>query len=165
MNAIILKAKKQPYLILGGFTVVLALLALFELIQGVLSPATPEFLWQWITGSLLVIALTYQWYLFYLRQTQRTQHARFHYLAHRWVGVTATGVFALHAISAGHMWTSALAIVFVLTAITGILNREIIPYPQRWMYLVWFWVHMTLSTVMIPLVLIHIWVALLYQGT
>ncbi len=129
MNAIILKAKKQPYLAGAVIAILLALAAVLEQLQGVLKPHSPKFLWQVLTGLLLMVFVFYQWFLLYLRQTNRTQKMRFHYLTHRWVGVGATLLFAFHVISAGHMWTSALAIVFILTAITGILNREIISYP------------------------------------
>jgi|GEM_PF-1119353 len=164
MNAIILKAKKQPYLIFGIFAIGLALAAVLEQLQGYVKPEVPKFLWQVITGVLLVVIVIYQWVLLYLRQTKRMKQMRFHYATHRWAGVSATVLFALHAISAGHMWTSALAIVFILVALTGILNREIIKYPKQWMYLAWFSVHIALSFIMLPLIAVHIWVALLYQG-
>lgn len=165
MNAIILKAKEQPYLVFAIVAITLAVAALLEQLQGLLKPGNPKFMWQVTTGIGLVTAVSYQWYLLYLRQTQQTKQMRFHYLSHRWVGVSATVLFAFHATSAGHMWTSALAVVFILVAITGILNREIIPYPKQWMYLAWFWVHITLSFIMLPLIAVHIWVALLYQGS
>ncbi|KAB7613787.1 hypothetical protein F9L33_10480 [Amylibacter sp. SFDW26] len=165
MNAIVLKAKKQPYLIFAIFAIVVALAALMQQLQGFLKPNVPKFTWQVISGTALVIVISYQWFLLYLRQTQRTKQMRFHYLAHRWIGVMTVLLFAFHAISAGHMWTSALVIVFILTAITGVLNREIISYPKHWMYLTWFWVHISLSFIMLPLIAVHIWVALLYQGS
>ena len=165
MNTIILKAKKLPYLVFALIAIILALAALLEQLQGFLKPNIPKFLWQVVTGAGLITAVSYQWYLLYLRQIQQTKQMRFHYLSHRWVGVSATVLFATHAISAGHMWTTALAVVFILVAITGILNREIIPYPKQWMYLAWFWVHITLSFIMLPLIVVNIWVALLYQGS
>lgn len=163
MNAVLLVARKRTYLIWALFGFVVVGFALSNRITGELMPEDWQFVWQISTGLLLFLALGYQWILLVLRLT-RPHIQRPHYLAHRWVGVGATFLFAVHAVRFGYNWTSWLAIVFILSAATGVLNKEVIPYKSRTLYLVWFWFHITLAFMLIPLVLIHIWVALAYEG-
>ena len=74
-----------------------------------------------------------------------------------------TYLFALHAVRMGHTWMTLLSVVFFLIALTGVLNREVLRYRQNWIYLVWLSAHIGLSAMMVPLVALHVWVALAYQ--
>ncbi len=150
------------YFVCGFFGVVLiACFSGMELWFNLL-PGESHFLWQVITGFLLAALLVYQWVLLYVRVFGG--NVRRFYQAHRWVGVICTILFALHAFSFGYGWTNTLAIVFCLSAVTGLLNREIFSYRSVWMYKLWYWSHITLSINLIPLVAVHIWVALAYEG-
>jgi hypothetical protein len=114
-----------------------------------------------VTGISLLSALGFQWYL--LRKRWLKTMTRFDLVMHRWIGVLATFFFALHAARVGHSWMIVLTIVFVLTALTGLMNKEVMKYPQRWMYLLWLGLHISLSTIMLPMIAVHVWVALAYQ--
>lgn len=122
-------AKRQVYVIVGLFG--LALIAVF-LTTGVLLRTLSEdtiSIYQVITGVSLTLLITYQWVLLFVRVFGGNIQS--HYKAHRWVGVAVTILFAFHPISFGHGWTNTLTVVFCHSAITGLLNREIIVYRKR----------------------------------
>jgi len=163
MTALVSTLRQRPYVLLGCLALALGLLGLAQVTRGWLTPAEVSFWWQSATGAALLTAMLYQWVVFFQRLTGDTSRARTHYLAHRWVGVGATFLFALHAVRLGHTWMTALAILFMLVALTGLLNREVVRYPKQWMYLVWLGTHTLLSALMVPLIVVHVWVALAYQ--
>ena len=163
MSTLVATVRQRPYVIAGLLALALVGLALAQVTRGWLTPEQVNFWWQSVTGTALLTAMVYQWVVFFQRLTGQSSNARTHYLAHRWVGVGATFLFALHAVRLGHMWMTALAVLFVLVAVTGLLNREIIKYPKQWMYLVWLGTHTLLSAMMVPLIAVHVWVALAYQ--
>jgi len=68
----------------------------------------------------------------------------------------------VYAARSGYTWMSAVTIIFFLIAITGILNKEILRFKTRNGYLIWLALHIGLSVSILPLILVHIWVALAY---
>lgn len=163
MTALIATARRQPYLVVGLIALILILAALFESIRAAVVPVNPGFTWQVSTGTLLVCALAYQWYLLYARWTRRNNHLRWAYLTHRWVGVACALLFVAHALPSASIWMNVLSATFFLTAMTGLMNREIVRYTEQWQYKLWFWSHIALSASMVPLIGVHVWVALLYE--
>ncbi|MEM7241061.1 MAG: hypothetical protein AAF429_02650 [Pseudomonadota bacterium] len=165
MTAIILKIRRQPYL---GFALFGCVFLLAALIAGVQEFAVPEswrFLWQVATGAFLTLAIVYQWILLVQRLTRAAPAIqRSYYMNHRWVGSASFFLFALHAISFGHMLTNALAVLFIGCAITGVMNKEIMKYRREWTYQLWFGVHVAFSALLAPLIIAHIWVALAFEG-
>ncbi len=162
MTELLELVRARPYIVLGVLGVILILVLLDS---GVIVNTVPPdrlFAWQVVTGLLLTMLLLYQWVLLLLRVFGG--NVRSHYKAHRWVGVVCTVFFALHALSFGYGWTNTLAIVFCLSAVTGLLNREVITYRKPWKYKLWYWSHVTLSVNLVPLIAVHVWVALVYEG-
>jgi len=155
---------RARYLPLGIVMAGLAVVALGVALHEQLVPTAWQFTWLVITGSALFVALLYQWVLLIKRIRNDSVHLQRHYQAHRWVGIASIGLFGLHAFGFGYFWTNALAITFCLTALTGMLNREVVRYRTPRAYLVWFGLHLTLSAVMIPLIIGHIWAALVFEG-
>lgn len=161
MTELILAVQRRPYVLFGILAV--ALIVVF-LDTGILVRTVPEdglFVWQVVSGFLLTTLLLYQWLLLLVRVFGG--NVQTHYKAHRWVGVACTALFAFHALSFGHGWTNILAIVFCLSAVTGLLNREVITYRKPWLYKLWYWSHVTLTVNLFPLIAVHIWVALAYK--
>ena len=163
MNAVIATMRKSPYVLVGTFGLILALSARLNQLRGVLVPADPDFIWQIVTGAPLAAAMGYQWVLFIQRMTGFSANPRLHYVAHRWVGVFATLLFALHGVRFGYYWMTALAVVFFLTALSGLFNREVVRYSKPWIFQTWLVLHIAFSSVMVPLIVVHVWVALAYQ--
>ena len=161
MNAVVDRLRKNPYVIWGVFANILVVFAILSNVQFSLMPASRTFVWLCTTGVLLLSVLGFQWYL--LRKRWLKTMTRFDLVMHRWIGVVATFFFALHAARVGHAWMIILTIVFVLTALTGLLNKEVMRYSRRWTYLLWLTFHVSLSTIMVPMIAVHIWVALAYQ--
>lgn len=164
MTELILIVRNRPYFFWGIVGGLMIMLFLWLSILAKSVPAHILFTWQVVTGLILTLAIAYQWVLLFVRMAHIQKSMMFHYKAHRWVGVTSTAFFALHAISFGYAWTNALAIVFCASAVTGLLNKEIIRYRREWVFNLWYWAHMTLSISLLPLIAIHIWVALAYEG-
>ena len=119
--------------------------------------------WQVVSGSLLLTLLIFQWVLFFKRGFPGLTLSSQDVSQHRWVGVAVTYVFALHAVRLGHAWMTGLSVLFFLLALTGVLNRQVIGYRQNWLYLLWLVAHIGISAAMVPLIGVHIWVALAYE--
>ena len=165
MTEIILRLRRQPYLGLALASLTLMALALLIGLQQSAIPDTWRFWWQVVTGTLLTGVIGYQWMLLYYRLSgANAATQRKYYTNHRWVGSVSFLLFAFHAISIGHMLTNLLALLFLACGITGILNREIIRYRANWAYNLWFALHLAFSALLAPLILAHIWIALLYEG-
>lgn len=118
---------------------------------------------QILTGVALLTGLCHQWVFFAKRVLRSNRNIRQHQTAHRWVGVAVTLLFALHAVRFGHVWMSALSVLFFQVALTGVLNRSTLGYRSQTLYRLWLCCHIGLSAAMIPLIGVHIWVALAYQ--
>lgn len=163
MTEVLRRIRRRPYVLLGllGLAVTLAVLTLGGMVPAIGLAKTLT--WQVATGALLLTGMIYQWMLLFAREEGNAAKVRRHYAAHRWVGVAMTLLFAAHAVRFGHAWTSALAWCFLAVAATGLLNREVIPYRQRWLYLLWLWVHIALAAALVPLIVFHVWIALTYQ--
>lgn len=163
MRLLISTARRAPYAVLIMMALSLAVLVIVQDFQSGVLHALRAFEFQVATGAMMVTGLCYQWVLFFKRVLRDNRNARAVTINHRWVGVAMTYLFALHAVRLGHTWMTVLSAVFFLLAVTGVLNREVLRYRQNWIYLIWLATHIGLSAMMVPLVALHIWVALAYQ--
>lgn len=163
MQRVILKLRQRPYANALFLALGLVVLALWS--DGSLPAqlALPAFDFQVVTGLLLLLCLMVQWILFGKRLLRSARNMRQHVVLHRWSGVAATLLFSAHAIRMGHVWMTMLSVTFFLVAVTGVLNREVMGYRSNVLYLMWLACHIGLSAVMMPLIAVHIWVALAYQ--
>ena len=166
MTALLIALDRQPYLRVAIICFALLVAALIFGIQKSLIPPSWRYLWQVLTGGFLLAAIHYQWFLLFDRLSPggAPQKSRSRYANHRWVGSFSFLLFALHAVSIGHMLTNILALLFLACGLSGVLNREIIRYRKKWMYQLWFGAHIALSAIMAPLIIAHIWIALAYEG-
>lgn len=163
MRVLITTWQRAPYVLIILIALGLGMAVLSFDVKSVLPEPLTGFVQQVVTGSLLLSLLGYQWVLFYKRVTKDNRNVRQAVVRHRWVGTAATLLFALHAVRFGHVWMSTLSAVVFLVALTGVLNREVLRYRSNAIYLVWLVVHIGLSAALVPLVVVHIWVALAYQ--
>lgn len=154
------KVLTTPYAAIGAAGVCMAIAALLFRIQAYLVPQDIEFLWQSMTGTALLGVICYQWMLFRKRWIRKMRRSDL--TAHRWAGVAAVILFGLHAARLGHTWMTAITIIFIMIGITGVLNAEVMRYRTRWAYLTWLSLHIGLSAAILPLIAVHIWVALAY---
>ena len=160
MMASVLRMTKTRYALIGVFCVAFAAVSIATSFQNNFVPADIHFIWQCVSGSAVLFALCYQWYL--MRKRWIGQMTRNDIVLHRWMGVTAVFLFALHAPRIGHTWMAAITIIFVLIALTGIFNKEVLRFKTRRAYLIWLALHIGLSVAIAPLIAVHIWVALSY---
>ncbi|SMP23873.1 hypothetical protein [Shimia sagamensis] len=163
MRVLISTWQRAPYVLIILIALGLGMILLSSEAKSVLAKPLTGFSQQVATGLLLLGLLGYQWVLFFKRVTKDNRNARQAVVRHRWVGTAATLLFAIHAVRFGHVWMSTLSAVVFLVALTGVLNREVLRYRSNMIYLVWLLVHIGLSAALVPLVAVHIWVALAYQ--
>ncbi|TCL09294.1 hypothetical protein BXY66_1339 [Shimia isoporae] len=163
MRLIVNTARRAPYAFLILMALSLAAVVISREWQTNVLSALGGFEFQVVTGALLVTGYGYQWLLFFKRVTRDSSRAREVLKSHRWVGVGMTYVFALHAVRFGHVWMTTLSVVFFLVAFTAVLNRDVLRYRQNWIYLIWLALHIGFSAMLVPLIGLHIWVALAFQ--
>ena len=69
----------------------------------------------------------------------------------------------MHATSFGHGYLTALAGTFLATYALGITNREYLNLRSQRFWYYWMIAHVTLSTLLLPLVMFHIYVVVYYE--
>lgn len=107
--------------------------------------------------------MVYQWVLLLARLTGRQSDVVRHTGWHKIAGVALIVLFALHVRRIGYMWTSAITIVFLANGVVGVLNRETLRFKSPGLQTLWLWAHTCLSAMLMPLIALHIWVALVYE--
>lgn len=162
MQPVLTLLRRSPYAPLILLSLVLTGLTFLELAPNWIA-LRGTFNWQVVSGSLLVTLLCFQWVLFFKRGFSLPNLVSGDYTLHRWVGVAVTYLFALHAVRLGHFWMTGLSWVFFGLALTGVLTRQVLRYRQKWIYNLWIIAHVGLASMMIPLVAVHIWIALAYE--
>lgn len=163
MKSFGLRAAQKPYFLIGLGGLVLIWLGQVLSVNRAMTQVIPQLGWQVSTGIVLLALLLFQWALFYHRLTRNAAATRRHHVLHKYSGLAVVVVFALHAARTGYGWTLLLFFAFVAVVVTGLLNREIMRYRKEWLYQVWLWLHISLSAVLMPLVMIHAIVALAYE--
>ena len=154
----------RPYVRLGLVGLGLCAVALsLNLRQNLPAWLGDMFFWQIVSGIALSLLLGYQYALLIARRFGRALDVQFHGHWHRYAGIAMIFLFALHAIRFGYAWTSSLSLVFLLAAASGLMNRETMRYRSKPLYLLWFGLHVGLSAALLPLALLHIWVALAFK--
>lgn len=153
---------RHPYVIYGVLFSLFALTLPLLTWQVHVLPKQITFQWKVVSGLVLLLLTGYQWMLLISRVRQNAVQTRKHYRFHRWVGVGSLLLFAAHVGYFGYLWTSALAIIYLACAMTGLLNRELIRFKSDRSYQIWFFIHSVLAALMAPIVVAHIWIALAY---
>lgn len=119
--------------------------------------------WQVITGAAMAGLMIYQWVLLLARLTGRQSDVIRHTAWHKIAGVALILLFALHVPRFGYMWTSIITLVFLANAVVGVMNRETLRIKHPRFQTMWLWLHTCLSAMLMPLVALHIWIALIYE--
>lgn len=160
MRQVIQQLARLRYAAIGAVALVVAGIA--TLLKAQDPPFLPEFgfTWQVITGLLLLGLLLHQFWMMRVRWVGKL--TRLDLVIHRWAGVLAVILFALHAVRVGHVWMTAVTFVFFLVVLSGVFNKEVLQFKRRESYLVWLIIHICASVAIVPLVAIHVWVALAY---
>ena len=121
------------------------------------------FVWQIVSGLVLFGLYLYQWRLLIDRWRKSTRDAAPRLTLHRHIGTAMVVVFLMHAAGSGFGLSMALVICFVATALIGLVNRYTFPLRNRSAIYLWTGLHLFAGAVMAPLILLHIWVALLFE--
>lgn len=158
------RPEQKPYFRIGLAILLLATLSFLSdarlLLQG---PIAEWFTWQILSGFTLSLLLAFQFALLFARLFGTAEQVRRHYHWHRYLGIALTVLFALHAVRFGYAWTSALSLLFFASALSGLMNRETMRYRNKALYLFWYGIHVAVSTILVPVAVLHIWVALAFK--
>ena len=119
--------------------------------------------WQILTGSVLLGLYIFQWRVFLDRWMGRGGRSEAHVVTHRWVGAAMLLLFAVHALKLGYGLSLVLAVVFLANGLVGLMSRREIPLRGPNQVLVWTFVHVALSASLLPLIALHVWVALSFE--
>lgn len=122
------------------------------------------------TGSLLLAYIGYQWYLPFKKLTASLTTKRFKGTQttaswHRYLGVLAPILLYLHSVSLGFAYTFVLALVFVLNAMVGAIDRGMISDVnlRRRYHRFWLLGHVPTSFLITTLAIVHTLYALAYK--
>ena len=163
MSAVLRQIRTRPYALAALAALTAALVVLGAGLAPGIRLGAWGFAWQVLTGSALFGAVAWQWQLFLARLSGPAASVQRHYSLHRLVGAATAALFAAHAVRFGYGWTSALSLSFLALAASGLMNREIMRYRATWAYNLWLFLHVALSAALVPLALVHVWVALAYE--
>ena len=128
-----------------------------------LTQVISPFTWQVTSGVILFAIMLFQWALFYYKIVKNMGAVRTHTMLHRYAGIGAVLIFAVHTVSAGYAWSLLLFVAFLGVAVTGLLNRGIVRFNRNSMHKLWLWVHISLAGVLMPLSILHMYVALAFE--
>ena len=134
-------------------------ISLNELLTQVISP----FAWQVASGMTLFALMIFQWGLFYYKIVKNMGAVKTHNKLHRYAGIGSVAIFAVHTISAGYAWSFLLFAAFVGVVVTGLLNRGLVRFNKNSVHNFWLWVHIALAGVLMPLSLLHVYIALAFK--
>ena len=115
------------------------------------------------TGSLLIAFIAFQWYLPFLRLTGKPAQSATQW--HGYLGVLAPVLLYLHSVSLGYAYTFVLALLFVLNAMVGTVDKTLINDLERRQRFQrgWLLVHVPASCLVTVLALLHMVYALAYK--
>ncbi len=150
--------QRYPIVALIGFVILIS--AVLLQIQNQIIATDYAFVWRTLTGSMLLSTFVYQINFMWIRWINAATGNSLN--AHRWVGVASVFLFALHIPRIGSILMFLISIVYVLVAVTGELNKQVIAFKTRAGYLTWFALHVSLSLALIPMIMAHVWIALAY---
>ena len=117
-----------------------------------------------VTGTLVAMALVWQWRLYLRRSLRATQSYVAEVSLHKWIGSVTLLLLVVHAGSFGvnlSFVMSSLILVIVYTGLVHLLTNRLGYASFRH---IWEWTHIGLAAALIPLVGIHIWTALVFHA-
>lgn len=142
---------------LMGLTLVVAVFA-YHLSDAVRwQELVPNYWPRAMTGLALAGVVAWQWRFYFHRRKYRHTSATAK-TAHKYAGLAALPLFAVHAPGWGHGVAFLLSACLVLDCLVGLFNTEIFKAGSKTFYYAWLGTHIFLS-VLIPILL----VAHLYQ--
>ncbi|HTF82351.1 MAG TPA: hypothetical protein VL947_11520 [Cytophagales bacterium] len=158
--------KVKTYIIVGYALLTLFFAQeIFDLRWHALSILQQDELYKRWTGVGLLIVISLQWSLTFVRNNKNTPVATLDkfYSLHKWLGALSPLFFYVHSMKLGFMYLFFLSITFFLNIILGYTNLEILKAAPKWVFQLWMILHVSLSVVVTTLTLYHIVVALYYE--
>jgi hypothetical protein len=154
----------KPYFVAGA--AILSLIAVTLLFRHHLNEAIPRDwlrLWRYGSGVALAGLFAFQWALFFARRSKDGARVRRHYKLHKRLGIISLALFLLHAGTLGYGVMGVVTTGFLIVALTGLFNAEVLllmPNQLRWARV---FVHYAVSAAIVPFIVLHLWVALSFK--
>ena len=105
----------------------------------------------------------FQFGLFFARRSKDGARVRKHCKLHKRLGIASLALFLLHAGTLGYGVMGAVSAGFLIVAVTGLFNAEVlllVPNRLRWARV---FVHYAVSAAVVPLIVLHVWAALSFK--
>jgi methionine sulfoxide reductase heme-binding subunit len=120
-------------------------------------------IYQQITGLALGGLIAWQWYLGFLRFTNRHHEAKRWSQPHKYSGVIAPIVVFLHSSKFGYAYVLLLNGIFIGNVVLGLLEPQSAALRNKWWQTNWLILHIAASLMTVMLMAFHLYVALAYQ--
>lgn len=114
-----------------------------------------------VSGLLLMLFLTHQWYLSLRRSNSGPLWAGVD--RHKLVGALAPAVFYLHSTHLGYGMLLFLSAAYFINVLLGLFNEQTLGIKRMAFVNAWTLLHVTASVFLIGLMLYHVYVAFIYE--
>ena len=114
-----------------------------------------------ITGFLLISCVLYQWRLAFAR-SQGIKSDMITKNNHRFYGALIPLVYFIHSVEFGYAYQAVISIALLSNCIVGGCNPLSLKIKQKHYYSSWLVLHITLSVIILPLSIYHLYVVYLY---
>jgi len=121
------------------------------------------FVYKQISGFVLMWFVLEQWRLFLLRSQQKMRQANKKLHLHRELGLVAPLLLYAHAMSSGHAYQVLLTACFLTLAFLGFVYPPAVGLRTKWLCNFWIVIHVTLSSTLLLLIGVHVYVVYLYE--
>jgi hypothetical protein len=132
-----------------------------RLLQG--SSGDVVFAYAAATGFCLVICFAWQWRLHLARYDRDGGRIRREYIRHRWVGIIPALILICHIGGPNASLMSIISYAFLASSLVGLFNQEIVDLGSGRLKTFWLVTHIGLASLIVPLILVHIWAALAFR--
>jgi hypothetical protein len=122
-----------------------------------------DFVYKQVSGFVLLGFVLEQWRLFLLRSQQRMRTANKNLRLHRELGLVAPVLLYAHAMSSGHAYQLLLTACFLSSAFLGFVYPPAFGWRLKWLCNGWVVVHIVLSSALLLLIGVHVYVVYLYE--
>jgi hypothetical protein len=169
------KLTKKSYLVgINGYFITcfgLTLFGLFSLLNGFgLSSLLIGFdftsrAWSIVTGLIIGLCFLWQWRLHFKKVITGTAHDTDIELAtHRWVGAFMIALLFVHATSMGFAIRTLLSYCLLIIVMSGLFHTQFLKKGLKFGEKTWKFLHLGVSALILPLIILHAWIALAYKG-
>jgi hypothetical protein len=116
------------------------------------------------TGIALVLAILWQWRLYFVRRSRSVSRIQREYSLHRWLGILPIALLAVHMGKPQASLMSLMSYGLLVSSMSGLFNHEILRQRHPHIRKAWLILHVGSAGFILPLILLHVWAALAFKA-